>query len=346
MKIAFIVPSLANKGPIIVVKELVQQLIANKHYCEVFYLDDIVEIEMLCTVKKISFFKKTNFNNFDIVHSHGVRPDIYVCLHKPIVGHIKFVTTLHNYVIKDFSYQYNKFIAYICGNLWMLSLIRHDKIVVLSKNAMIYYQKWFPLKRLSYVYNTRKIENFVSLPQNEIEKIKKFKGDSILIGINSLLTHRKGVDQVIKSLTKLFDYKLMVIGDGKDLEKLKFLSEKLGVRDRCLFYGYRNEAFRYLEFYDIYAMPSRSEGFPLALLEAALYKVPIVCSDIPVFKEICMLKDVSFFRLEDIDSLASAILYATSNKQMAEIMYQHYINEYSPIKLYNGYMQIYRSTQL
>lgn len=43
-------------------------------------------------------------------------------------------------------------------------------------------------------------------------------------------------------------------------------------------------------------MSSRSEGFPLSLLEAMIYKRNIVCSDIPIFKEILSENEVTFLR--------------------------------------------------
>lgn len=47
-------------------------------------------------------------------------------------------------------------------------------------------------------------------------------------------------------------------------------------------------------------MSSRSEGFPLSLLEAMIYKRNIVCSDIPIFKEILSENEVTFFEREKL----------------------------------------------
>lgn len=343
MNIAYIIPSLANKGPILVVKELVEQMVKNGQQCSVFYFDDRCEITFDCPVYRIKFGKKIPFTQFDIVHSHGVRPDAYVFVHKPFRGKTKFVTTLHNYVLKDFSYQYNRSVAYVFGNLWMLLLRRQDKIITLSQDALKYYRKWFAESRLTYAYNTRKVSRNSMLKAEEKQELVDFKQGDVLIGVNALLTKRKGVDLLIRALQVLPGYRLFVAGNGKSMADLEVLAIQCGVRERVLFAGYRQEAYRYLACYDIYAMPSRSEGFPLAMLEAADVGVPVVCSDLVVFREIFAPEEVAFFKLEDISSLAEAIKSATGNRIMAERMHRKYLDYYSPEKFYERYITIYQS---
>lgn len=41
-----------------------------------------------------------------------------------------------------------------------------------------------------------------------------------------------------------------------------------------------------MKYFDVYALCSHTEGYPLAFIEAAAAKLPVVCSDIPVFKSI------------------------------------------------------------
>lgn len=343
MKIAYIIPSLANKGPILVVKDLVAQMVKNGQQCSVFYFDEIREVEFCCPVHRIKFWKKVNFDQFDIVHSHGIRPDSYVFIYKPFIGKTKFVTTLHSYVLKDFSSQYNKIIAYVFGNLWMMLLYRHNKIVVLSRAALQYYLKWFSASRLAYAYNSRNIQLESELSPEGKKQISDFKQGELLIGVNALLSPVKGIDLLIKCLPQLPQYKLFIVGDGKSMNTLMQLAKECNVDDQVYFAGYRKDAYRYLPYYDIYAMPSRSEGFPLSILEAAIMYKPSVCSEIPIFKEIFTPEEVAFFRLEDISSLVKAIKLATSNKGMAERMHRKYLECFSPEKFYERYIFIYRS---
>lgn len=78
MRILFIVPSLKNAGPVIVVYDLVHLLIKRGHKCFVCYFDKIEELKFDCEVVQISMGQKLNFSDYDIVHTHGYRPQLYV----------------------------------------------------------------------------------------------------------------------------------------------------------------------------------------------------------------------------------------------------------------------------
>ncbi|MDE7073723.1 MAG: glycosyltransferase family 4 protein [Odoribacter sp.] len=343
MKIAYIVPSLANRGPIRVVHDLVEVMLAHGHKCVVFYLTDICELTFRCQTEKINFLKSFDFYSFDVVHSHGLRPDIYVCLHKPLRCSTLCISTMHNFIFKDLATQYNRFLSLVVGNLWLSCLVRHNKIVVLSHCGKDYYRAWFPLNKLCVAYNTTMIEYGNELTLKEKRELLRFKGGDLLIGVNALLTTGKGIDQIIKALPLVNDIKLWIVGDGKVMADLHKLALRLKVNNRVYFAGYRLDAYRYLPYYNVYAMPSRSEGFGLSLLEAAACRIPAICSDIAVFKEIFTSNEVAFFTLEDTSSLVEAIKYAMNNLELAQRMYQKYLDCYSPEKFYERYISIYQS---
>lgn len=222
----------------------------------------------------------------------------------------------------------------------MLCVRGFDKIVVLSKDAQRYYSHFLPVKKLCISYNTRILDK-EDLEQSEIDKLLSFKANDILIGVNALLTKRKGIDQLIRVLPKLSGYKLFIVGEGKECYNLKQLAIEQGVEERVYFAGYINNAYRFLQYYDIFAIPSRSEGFPLSLIEAAIMHKKVVASNIPIFKEIFSEKEVSFFDLENMDSLRDAIIDATQNESMAENIYGRFENDYSPEIFYQNYLSIY-----
>ena len=341
MNIAYIIPKLANKGPINVVQELVKQMMLHHHACTVYYFDEGNEISFPCQTIRIKFRERIPFDSYDIIHTHGLRPDIYVFCHKPLHSKTRFVTTLHNYVIPDLSFQYNKLIAYVVGNLWMCALHRHNKIVTLSKDAEKYYHRWFPLSKLTYAYNTRDIPVDVPMKSEDKDLILSFKGNSILIGVNAALTEIKGVDQLINALPYLESYKLLIVGDGKSKEGLQKLAQLRHVSEKVLFMGYKKDAYRFLPSYDIFALPSRSEGFGLTLLEAAIYRKNLICSRIPIFEELVDDSQVAFFELENIQSLIEAIYKATRMKDLGENLYKQYMAKYSPERFYDRYVDLY-----
>ncbi len=288
----------------------------------------------------ISFSQAIDFNKFDIVHSHGIRPDAYVFFHKPKACSARCISTLHSYLNIDLSYQYNAFVAFFAVRIWRFLLKKHDKIVVLSKDAKRYYQKWFQKKTIKVAYNATELKIPDDEPLAFESDIIQLKKQFSIIGANALLTKRKRIDLLIKALPLLSNYALVIVGDGKERKHLEHLALRNKVADRCLFTGYQKNAYRYLKFYDIFAMPSCSEGFPLALLEAAMYKKNTICSNIPLFHELFSEKDVTFFELDHVESLANAILSANQTHK-GQQLYETCLNQYSIAHFIESYKQVY-----
>ncbi len=343
MNIAFLLPSLSQQGPVIVAHDLIVELVRRGVECRVFYFDEACGpvLSFPCETERIAFGQRIAFERFDVVHSHGLRPDAYVFVHKPWRSRTRFVSTIHNFVLKDFTAQYNRLTAWTFGNLWMGLLSRHDMRVVLSCTAKDYYRRWFGNRRIAYVYNSRSLDKSKTLSSEELEELDAFRGDSPLLGVNALLTPIKGIDLILRAMPSINDVRLWVVGDGRSMDDLRRLAEREGVADRVYFAGRRPDAYRYLPHYDLYLMPSRSEGFPLALLEAVAMRCNVVCSDIPVLQEIFTDEEVTFFELENVASLATAVRYALSHDK-SEQAHARYVRDYSPERFVDNYLRIYR----
>jgi N-acetyl-alpha-D-glucosaminyl L-malate synthase BshA len=71
----------------------------------------------------------------------------------------------------------------------------------------------------------------------------------------------------------------MMIGDGPDRAFAEDLCQKLGITDQVIFFGNSNEVNRVLCFSDLFLLPSETESFGLAALEAMLSETPVIASD-------------------------------------------------------------------
>ena len=344
MKIAYILTSLANSGPIVVAYELVRLMVSHGNEVDVFYFDDKVDLNFPCSVYKISMESHFNFNNYDLIHCHGLRPDLFVMLHKPMFSKVPVCTTIHSYMFSDHKYKYGKYLSQITARLVLASTMRDDKIILLSKDMLNYYSNYLPMHKLAYVYNTRSCSSDDSLDDEEREELLAFKGAaSIMLCSVSGLNRRKGLHQIIEVLPLLPQFKYCIVGDGVERKNLEKLAVELGVKDRCLFVGSKRAGFRYLKFADIFVMPSYSEGFPLAMLEAASMGKAIVCSDIPIFKEIFSDDEIVRFKLDNVENLKSALQFAYKERNSFETnVYAKYIKEYSPECFYNKHIEIYK----
>jgi glycosyltransferase involved in cell wall biosynthesis len=343
VKLAIIVPSLRNVGPVRVAYDLVCALVHKPDFeVTVFYLDENVELEFPCEVKKLRLDTLLSLYSFDLIHSHMIKPD-FINAFLPFFNGKK-VSTIHNMVEADLYYSHGIILSKIISKLWLVLWKRLDKRVVLSDVAINYYAELgLNSNKNIRIYNGVAGEKVVLTKQDSNwERIIDLKKQYSVLGTISLFNHRKGLDQVIKALPYMENCVFVVIGDGPIKNELQSLACELGVEDRVLFLGFLHNARAYLSAFDIYMMPSREEGFCLALLDAIVARVPTVCSDIPVFLESFEPDEVSFFKLEDIDSLVNAVaLFDNDPVSFSQKAKLRFDNNYTQAQMVDNYLELF-----
>jgi len=105
-----------------------------------------------------------------------------------------------------------------------------------------------------------------------------------VLGVTSRLAEPKGITYLLKALPHLFgrfsDLSVVIAGTGNLLEPLKAEAQELGVADRVWFLGLRMDIPELLQLFDVYVLPSVSEGLPMAVLEAMAAGRAIVATDV------------------------------------------------------------------
>ena len=92
----------------------------------------------------------------------------------------------------------------------------------------------------------------------------------------------KRVEDVVKiffEVQKKVKARLMMVGEGPEREVAERLVRELNIRDRVLFLGQSNEIDKILCFSDLFLLPSETESFGLAALEAMVHSVPVISSN-------------------------------------------------------------------
>lgn len=348
MKIAYFTNHLGQTGVNQVVRDLVYVMNANGHECKVFYLKDVEKpVSLECEVSKLNSVEE--LEGYDVIHTHGIWPELYVLKYfwhrwKNRKGERTIlITTLHCYCFQDFLDLYGKVKGFLLGILYLLTKIPFDKVVCLSQNMMEYYCGLVLKRKLTYVYNTRIIDSPIpKLSVDEQREIINFKDDGTLIGMNCVLLYRKGIDVMLKAMPLLPKrYRLFIAGDGKERKAFEQMAFELGVSDRVLFAGMKKDAYRYLPYYDIYALPSRSEGFPISLLEAAACGSKVAASRLPTVQECFSEEEIAKFDMPDEKALAEAIVHAEANNELGVNLKKVYNDKYSPAQFYKMYMKAY-----
>ena len=140
-----------------------------------------------------------------------------------------------------------------------------------------------------------KIKNKIKVIPNFIE-LDKMKKDplapchrSVMAKENErIITHIsnfrkvKRIPDIIKifyNIQKEMPAKLMMVGDGPEKEKAEILCMELGIYDKVIFFGNSNEIDKILCLTDLFLLPSETESFGLAALEAMACGVPVISSN-------------------------------------------------------------------
>jgi glycosyltransferase involved in cell wall biosynthesis len=307
MKIAYILPSLVNTGPIVVVNNVVKHIKNKVELIDVYYFNESPStLNFDCNVFHISKSDSIDFDKYDIIHSHTLWSDVYLYKNRKKIKKAKTVSTIHQDTFTSFTIQFNRFASFFLGHYWCYIQRNFDGVIAISDQLKNKYSKLF--SNIKTIYNGCNITDDENI-QEDIEKLilsYKEKGYRIL-GSYAYISKRKGLSQIIDVLAFLPDYVYVIFGEGPYLENLKKKVTKYNLQDRVLFLPYVKAPYSYLKFMDIYMMPSYSEGFGLAMVEAALAKKSIVCSNLPSFHEIFTDKEVSFFEVDNPDSLIQSI---------------------------------------
>jgi glycosyltransferase involved in cell wall biosynthesis len=310
MKIAVIVPSLRDLAPVQVAVSIAVQLRRLGHEVTVYHLSSRKELPEPHGIRfeKISFWGSMEWRKYEVIHSHGFMPDAFVSFRKPFRCKAKTVSTIHNYVFEELTMLYNRFVSWSVGAAWWMAWTGMDHLVVLTDDALEYYRS-ISRKKLSRIYNGKNIipDPSMIMPEHKLlieEMRNRFK---YVIGTYSALISRKRIDILIRHLIRVETGCLIILGEGPERKNLESLVIKYNLQDRVKFLGHIPQAHKYNYEFDISAHPSSSEGFSLSLIEAALHKKKIVCSNIPSFKEAFNNTEVTFFESDNEMTIDQAI---------------------------------------
>jgi len=341
MKIAYVLTAIDHLGPFVVAKDTIDMLIVEVEKIDIFYFKEAQNpLEFKVVPKKISFYKTFDFSGYDVVHSHGFMADVFAA--RNVRKKARWVSTLHQKIFPNYSFSHNKVIAYFLEHFWLACLRKADVVATLTKDMRDYYIPKLKSVPVKHVYNGIP-EHYDSrpMPLDELTAIYLLKKQTTLLVMSARLVYLKGIDRVIEVLAMSPAYSLLLIGDGEEKENLQAQASKLNVDDRVLFVGYKSNPQDYLRLADIYVMASRTEGFGLCVIEAAAQKLPVICNDLPVFREI-FDDEVVRFSLDDKQSMLDALNMINADSAFyAQKIYQKFLMSYTSEEMKKNYTALY-----
>ena len=186
------------------------------------------------------------------------------------------------------------------------------------------------LKEETYkLFNTNKeihvIPNFIELDKNTKDPDILCRRSVMANENERIITHVSNFRKVkrIPDVVRIFEKiqreipaKLMMVGDRPEKEVAERLCQELGILDKVIFFGNSNEVDKILSYSDLFLLPSATESFGLAALEAMAWGIPVISSNSGGLPEVNFdgisgyLSDVG-----DIDDMAKNALRIISDSE-------------------------------
>jgi N-acetyl-alpha-D-glucosaminyl L-malate synthase BshA len=221
------------------------------------------------------------YQNLDLLHVHYAIPHAAVAyMAKKILltqGHyLPVITTLHG---TDITLVGNNraFAAVV-----EFSINKSDGVTAVSQNLKDDTLRLFNIQRdIEVIYNFIDFERFRKTNKDHFKKIIAPDGEHILAHTSNFRKVKR-VEDVIYIFKQVHDQvpsKLLMIGDGPERQNTERLCRDLGICDDVRFLGKQDAIEELLAICDLFIMPSESESFGLAALEAMACEVPVISSD-------------------------------------------------------------------
>lgn len=217
-----------------------------------------------------------------VLHSHGYKGNILFGTMPCWLRRLPMVATVHGWT---WAGGISRMMVYE----WLDSLcLRRADAVVVVNEAMTSHPRLRSIRphRLHTINNgipQRDTLDQASRPKLP-QPILDFVSQGTCIVALGRLSAEKGFDILFKAVAGLVlegrDVRLVLLGVGPLREELQQLAEQLGIGQRVLLPGFLADAPRLLNYFDIFALPSLTEGLPMVVLEAMQAGLPIVASKV------------------------------------------------------------------
>jgi N-acetyl-alpha-D-glucosaminyl L-malate synthase BshA len=258
------------------------------------------------------------FEKLDILHVHYAIPHASAAfMAKQILMtygiYIPVVTTLHGTDItlvgKDRTFK----------PVVTFSINKSDGVTAVSEHLRNDTYNFFEIEN-----DIRVIPNFIDLKRFNLKAKDHFKkaiapsGEKIIVHTSNFRKVKRTQD-VIKMFAKIvkkIPAKLLMVGDGVERSYCEQLARDLNVCDEVRFLGKQDAIEEILSVSDLFLMPSESESFGLAALEAMACKVPVISSNAGGLPELNIDGETGFLKdVGDVDGMAEKAIYILEDEE-------------------------------
>lgn len=302
--------------------------------------------ELVLSSKMVDVAK---YEKLDLLHVHYAIPHASAAIMaKQVLAeegiHIPVITTLHGTDItllgKDASFE----------PVISFAINKSDAVTAVSNSLKNDTYKLFGINRdievIPNFINTEKVD----FPQrDQLRNEYAPDGEKLLVHISNFRPVKRIIDviEVFAEVRKSVKSKLIFVGDGPDRNKGEQRCRELGLCDEILFLGNVKNPMEILSIADLFVLPSESESFGLAALEAMACAVPVISTNTGGLPEVNrhgvtgMMSDVG----DTTDMAKNAVFLLSDEKRLAKFKANALMRtgDFTIEKILPMYEQLYNS---
>ena len=257
-------------------------------------------------------------NDINLIHTLGIRSNLVAGPVARELG-IPWVARVPNLNYTDYR---NRLVGWLFHRINNRLLRKADAVQVISTPLRDYFQSLpRPPRRIELIPNG--IDFPAPVDEETRRQAREFFGigeDQTVIGSLGRIEPIKGYDLLFDCLVELPSHSVVLLGgEGSQAGLLKKKAESGGLANRFHLGGFIEDTRFFLAACDIYVQPSRSEGVPMALLEAMAAGLPVVASRVGGIGDVIRNGEDGFLILpEDRMALRNYLMKLCRDPEMRE----------------------------
>ncbi|MBS1573251.1 MAG: N-acetyl-alpha-D-glucosaminyl L-malate synthase BshA [Bacteroidetes bacterium] len=264
-------------------------------------------------------YRVVNLYKLDLLHAHYAIPYAYAAfMAKQMLREekkdIPLVTTLHGTDITLVGQHpsYKHAVEF--------SINQSDTITSVSESLKKDTLQFFNIKK-----EIKVITNFIDFSEYKTSDTCQRKqlaqsDEKILIHVSNLRPVKRIEDvlQIFKIVNHKIKSKLIIIGEGPEMEKInQFLEENPDLIDKIRLMGKVNELYKILQAADVFLLPSEQESFGLAALEAMAAETPVVSSNAGGIPEVNIQGETGYLaEVGNVEAMSNYTIRLLSDEEL------------------------------
>lgn len=294
--------------------------VENVYYHEVVYADyPLFEHAPYESALASKIVDVALYENLDLLHVHYAIPhasSAYMAreILKTKKKYLPYITTLHGTDItlvgKDVSY----------APVVEFSINQSDGVTAVSKSLKEEtYQSFSINKEIEVIHNFVDTARFRKARKEHFKKAIAPNDEKILIHTSNFRKVKRTEDviRIFKRVLDKIPSKLLLVGDGPERQQLEQLCRDLHICDNVRFLGKQESVEELLAVSDVFLLPSESESFGLAALEAMACEVPVISTNTGGIPEVNIHGVTGFLsNVGDVEDMAHHTINLLNNSTL------------------------------